>query len=409
MEPRGPHQPLLLTKDSLAAFLTDLGDLSALARASRVYSSDAEDSATSEPPRAKRSKTRSINEDKAVVTRNTKAEHDGRVNALNQEIRELYQELQRLHLIDLGPPSSASAKYKRIAATERFARTRAEYENESLRQHVAEGVAFQEQVKKLLLRQLEMHSRRFTRVEFALIDDDARAFGVLKENLLAKQLQIESSMQSRLSDITRRSMLPRHAQAKNNWGVAVTSQVMRMHVEELDVLPFNAAMMNAAIFQYTQSGTISVDGDKVVDKVVRDVTTNLELLRAALERVSGGRELECRSISRRIQNEHGMVLVWESMAYWQRSDASDDKPRAIVHESGWSVTFPSPQDPEHMSLAHCCKSFRIESLNGPRMKRNDPLLRKMVHTYQELHNLHARSVESIVIDSSLQQNDDEPL
>lgn len=257
------HQPLLLTQDSLASFLSDLGDLSAFARASRVYSSDAEHSSASETPRPKRLKPCSINEDKAVITRNTKAEHDGRVNVLNEEIRALYQELQRLHLIDPGSPSSPRDKCKRLAATERFARTRAEYENERLRQHVAEGVAFQEQVKKLLLRQLEMNSRRFTRVEFALIDDDARAFGVLKANLLKKQLQIESSMQSRLSDITRRSMLPRHAQAKNNWGVAVTSQVMRMHVEELDVLPFNADMMNAAIFQYTQSGTIPVEGDKV--------------------------------------------------------------------------------------------------------------------------------------------------
>lgn len=251
------HQPLLLTKDSLASFLRELGDLSMLAGASRV----AEDSF--EPPTFKRQKTRktrAINE--AVVSRNTKAEHDGRVNALNEKIRALYQEIQRLHNVESVSPHSASAKWKRRAATERFTRTCAEYENESLRQQVAEGVAFQEQVKRVLLR-LEYQSTMFTRVDFPLIDDDARAFGVLKADLLNHQIEIESSIQSRLDFISHRSFLPRYIQANKNWGITMTSKVMHMRVEELDVLPFNAGMMNAAIYQSTQEGSVPVEGNKV--------------------------------------------------------------------------------------------------------------------------------------------------
>lgn len=122
--------------------------------------------------------------------------------------------------------------------------------------------------------------------------------------------------------------------------------------------------------------------------------------RGSLERVTGGRELECRHLSRRIRNEYGTIIVWESMAYWQRSDAVDDRPRAVVHESGWTTTVASEQDPEHLSIMYCSKAFRIESLNGPRMKKNDPLLRKIVHTHRELHNLHDSCVESFVIDAS---------
>lgn len=254
---------LLLTQESLASFLRELDELdglSALSRSSRIHSSDAED--PSEPPRSKRRSARA-NEHKVVVTRNTKAEHDGRVRTLREEIRVLYQELQRLHLIASASPSSASAKWKRRSVTERFARTRAEYENKRLRQRVAEGVVFQEQVKQLLLTQLEMHSTGFARVESALIDDDTRAFGVLKADLLKQQADIESSIQSRVCDIRRKSLLPLHGQAKNNWGVAVTRQVMHMRVEELNVLPFNADMMNAAMDKFTQQGSIPVDGDKV--------------------------------------------------------------------------------------------------------------------------------------------------
>lgn len=261
------HEPPLLTEDSLAAFLNDLGDLSALPGASRDSGSDVTASrlGSPQPPWPKRPKRISahvVNKNKVVVTRNTKAEHECRVKALNKKIRALYQELQRLHLIDPESPRGKNT-WKHLAATERFAQTRAEFENKRLRKQVAESVAVQEQVRLLLLRQLELQSSRFTAVEFALIDDDARAFGSLKANLLKQQLQIENSLQRRLSDITRRSLLPRHAQARNKWGVAVTKQVLRMHVEELDVLPFNAAVMDAAIFQHTQEGSIPIDGDEV--------------------------------------------------------------------------------------------------------------------------------------------------
>lgn len=260
MEARSDHhQPLLLTEYSLASFLREVGDLSTLAHAA----CDPDDSSSSKPPRTKRQKKRCTRASTAaVVSRNTKAEHDGRVNALNEKIYALYQELQRLHHIDPVPPPSTSGKWKRRAATERFARTRAQYENESLRQRVVEGVAFQEQVKTLL-RRLELQSTMSSRVEFPRIDDDARAFRVLKSDLLKHQVDIESSMQSRQSDIARRSLLPPHAQAGNNWAIAVTRQVMHMCVEQLDVLPFNAGLMNAAVYESTQKGSVPVEGNKV--------------------------------------------------------------------------------------------------------------------------------------------------
>lgn len=263
------QESLLLTEASLAAFLGELDDLTGLPCTSRVHSRHAADSASCSPKpcrpkRLKTSKAHAVNETKPVVTRNTKAEHERRINALNEEIQALYQELQRLHLMD--PVCGMNTAWKHLAATERFARTCAEDENESLRKHVAQGIAFQEQVKKLLLRQLDLHCRQVMKVEFALVDVDARAFGGLKAELLKQQLQIESTLWSRLSEITRRSMRPRHAQAKNNWGMAVTKQLMRIRVEELDVLPFNAAVMDAAIFQHTQEGSIPVDGDKVSNR-----------------------------------------------------------------------------------------------------------------------------------------------
>lgn len=253
------HQPLLLTKDSLASFLQDLGDLSTLTRGV----CDPEAVSSSKPLKSDRPKprdARTINE--AVVSRNTKAEHDGRVNALNKKICTLYQELQRLHLLDPELCPSTSAKWKRRAATERFARTRAEYENESLRQHVARGLELQEQLKKLLFT-IELHSMMFTSVAYPVIDNDAHAFGVLKTDLLQHQTEIENSIQNRLEVIAHRSLLPRHIQAANNWGIAVNRQVMHMHVEELDVLPFNAGMVNAAVYQSTQEGSAPVDGNRV--------------------------------------------------------------------------------------------------------------------------------------------------
>lgn len=143
---------------------------------------------------------------------------------------------------------------------------------------------------------------------------------------------------------------------------------------------------------------------QVVEIVVRGFSTSHKILRAALDRVSGGREVDYRHLSRRIRNEHGTTVLWETTAYWHRSDTTDAKPRAMVHESGWLTMFPSPHDPENVSIVYCSKSFRIESLNGPRMRRNDPLLRKIVHTCQEFHNFHGRTVEGIVIASSLQRS-----
>lgn len=134
------------------------------------------------------------------------------------------------------------------------------------------------------------------------------------------------------------------------------------------------------------------------------MSSDHKILRGALDRVSGGRDLQRQYLTRRIRNEHGTIVLWQSMEFWQRSDAVDCTPRAIVHESGWLVMFPSDQEPESVSIVYCAKSFRIESVNGPRMKKNDPLLRKIVHTCQEFHNFHGRTVEGIAIGSSRQQS-----
>lgn len=120
----------------------------------------------------------------------------------------------------------------------------------------------------------------------------------------------------------------------------------------------------------------------------------------AVDHVVGGRQLEGRSVMRRVRNELGTVLLWETMSCWQGSDATDKDPLAIVRESGWSVIVPVQDE---LSVCHFQKTFRISASDGSRMKKRDPLVRKIVHTCQEFHRVQSRRTENIVVDTSMQR------
>lgn len=126
-------------------------------------------------------------------------------------------------------------------------------------------------------------------------------------------------------------------------------------------------------------------------------------LRFALDRISGVRELEGRSLLRRIRTAYGALLIWESMSHWQRSEAGDKTPFAIVRESGWSIIAPANKHIDDLTIGYCGKSYRIQSSDGSSLKKSDPLVRKIVHTCQEFYNHHLRRGENTIMDRSLQR------
>lgn len=146
-----------------------------------------------------------------------------------------------------------------------------------------------------------------------------------------------------------------------------------------------------------------------MDRVTRDTAASDVELRFALDRVAGGRELEGRSLLRRIRTAYGVLLIWESMSHWQSSEAGEKTPFAIVRESGWSIIAPANKHIEDLSIGYCGKSYRIQSSDGSNLKKSDPLVRKIVHTCQEFHNHHLRRGENTIMDRSLQQQQREQL
>lgn len=137
-----------------------------------------------------------------------------------------------------------------------------------------------------------------------------------------------------------------------------------------------------------------------MDKVFRSEDVES---RFALDHVSGGRQLEGLSILRRIQHEYGIVLLWESMSYWQSSYESYQSPHAIVRESGWSIFASAQADIEDLSVAYCGKSYRIRSFDGSHLRKSAPLAKEIVHLCQAFHDLQARRIENIAMDRTLQQ------
>lgn len=73
-----------------------------------------------------------------------------------------------------------------------------------------------------------------------------------------------TSVESRLREITYQSHRSRALDAaQDKWKVTKRGIILRMEVEESVLLPFNAAKVNAAVCQYTASGSIQVVGDIV--------------------------------------------------------------------------------------------------------------------------------------------------
>lgn len=261
-EEHAQSQLLLLARESLASFLSELDDADGLFTppvAPRDTHSSLRDVIW--PKKMSAAK----NSAKVGPTRNTKAHHECRVKKLREEIHVLFQELKRLQQEAADSDKGRdSANWKRHATYERFMKGRAEYANAFLKHRLAENARFGEKVRKLLLKQQELQPREVVQVQFGLVDDDARVFGLLRADLLHRQHQLQASMPSRLNEITRQSLLIRDAsQLESNWDVTENEQSLHIDVEGFSLLPFSAALLSEAICQYTQSGTVQIDGDKV--------------------------------------------------------------------------------------------------------------------------------------------------
>lgn len=133
----------------------------------------------------------------------------------------------------------------------------------------------------------------------------------------------------------------------------------------------------------------------------------------ALDHSSGSREVEGRTIVRRIMNEHGTLLLWETMSYWQSDTAphvTDQSPpkRAMVRSSGYAMIAPFKGYEATMSVAQCKIGIDIHSLDGSKMRKTDPLVRNIVSAFQRFHKAQAHVVENLVMDAAmlLQLTDD---
>lgn len=422
------HEPLaqLLTKESLASYLQELDDMDDPFVFSLLSCGPGGDSPSSasdmaHPPLCAQLKAAASSS--VSPHRNTKAQHDGRVNKIRNEIHALYQQL--LHA-QCSSSDADTASWRRRALSERLARDRAEYENAYLKQRLAEEEKIGKEVKRLLLEQQQILQTRTPQAGSALAEDDAHVFGLLKASLDRRQTQLEASIENRLAEIMQLSFLRSDATDEDDrWDVVERGQGLRVTLEESVLVPFSPATMDAAICQHTQSGTVQVVSDnvslggcsratrqsisdccacfQVVDKVIRSAFDQDVESRFALDHASGGRQLEGLSILRRIQHECGIILLWESMSYWQSSYESDQSPHAIVRESGWSIFAPAQADIEDLSVAYCGKSYRIRSFDGSHLRKSAPLAKEIVHLCQQFHDLQAKRIENIAMDQAQQQ------
>lgn len=257
--PRMERESLLLAYDSLASFLRELDDSDDAFASPPVSSAGQSDSCDSPAslsdavalPRPKRRKPK-------PATRRIKEKHSDRLKELRGEIQALYRQLKRLQLDPNG-----NANWKQRAISQRLARDRAEYDNEYLKQRLAEGTKLREEVRRLLVKQQEMLPRRGITVQYSLVDDDSHAFGLLRANLSKRQHMMEITLQSRVRQITQQCLNDQFRQTDDQWNLVAHGKSLRLEVEETSLVPFNAAMVNAAICQYTQSGSIQVAGDDV--------------------------------------------------------------------------------------------------------------------------------------------------
>lgn len=428
-----PYEPLaqLLTKESLASYLQELDDLDdpfvlSLLACGPGGDSPLSVSGVAHPPLGAVLKPAGSSSSAAFPHRNTKAQHDGRVTKIRNEIHALYQQLLQAQRSSSDDADIDTASWRRRALSERLARDRAEYENAYLKQRLAEEGKFGKEVKRLLLEQQQILQTKTPQIGSALAEDDAHVFGLLKASLDRRQSQLELSIENRLAEIVQLSFLRSDAMDEDDrWDVVERGQGLRVTLEESVLVPFSPATMDAAICQHTQSGTVQVVSDnvsvaavelqsestcdrccacfQVVDKVFRSAVDQDVESRFALDLASGGRQLEGLSILRRIQHECGIILLWESMSYWQSSYESDQSPHAIVRESGWSIFAPAQADIEDLSVAYCGKSYRIRSFDGSQLRKSAPLAKEIVHLCQEFHDLQAKRIENIAMDTALQQ------
>lgn len=74
----------------------------------------------------------------------------------------------------------------------------------------------------------------------------------------------------------------------------------------------------------------------------------------------------------------------------------------MIHESGCSIIAPAAEDPDNVSVGYCGKSFRMETANGSRLEKSDPIVEQIIDAFQMFQLIHMRRVENIAVDTNLQ-------
>lgn len=357
-----------------------------------------------------------------MVKTRGRALHSDHVSTLRQEIDGLHRQLKRLHHDLCSQAAPRQTNWKLRAASELILEDHAVDQNRQLKQRVAANEEFLKSVKNLLSKQSDDVASDGPHISIALGDDGSRVYGMLRAALDARQYQLEASMRRRLPEIANECTAGPQDLTKY-WRIKTLGRGIRMEMTKAALLPFTAAEYIGIVSKYTELDKIprihdhvrvchqqlllrllSLDPNGVVlaNQVVDKVTQRRQVDTAAamkLDSPAGSAEIDARTILRRVSTDHGTLIMWETMSFWQTHDSRETPQRAIVRESGWSVIAPFCNGEfGNSSIARCEVSASINSADGSKMRQSDPLARGVISTIQNVLDQQSRNVENLFLD-----------
>lgn len=104
---------------------------------------------------------------------------------------------------------------------------------------------------------------------------------------------------------------------------------------------------------------------------------------------------------RRVRNEYGFVVMWESVSTWQSAEnGSDGNPkRAIVRDHGWTIFAPGYA--KEVTVSHCQIACTIESMDKMPLQQEDQLVNSIVRHNQHTIASQGQLMENKLMDWSL--------
>lgn len=118
---------------------------------------------------------------------------------------------------------------------------------------------------------------------------------------------------------------------------------------------------------------------------------------------SGRVDVDSRTIFRRVRNEYGFVVMWESVSTWQSAEnAADGNPkRAIVRDHGWSIFAPAAGYAKDVSISHCQIACKIQSTDEMPLQQEDQFANSIVRHNQQTIASQSQLMENKLMDRSL--------